>query len=590
MSLAHPRPEPVRRIAVLAFGFAASQLRRQPWAAVHGLATTLAADGTRVWVLTDVHQHGLEGHGPYEVVHLPQSFVRNRPHPALEAWLAATGVDELWLLCGLFQLLRLRAVPRRVRLVPLLLSPRLRVGEVLAAWLRAGPAERRMLRLPLINALIPTKLLARRLAQLGIRQIVYGSPTSRTRLVRRGLPMGPVLPPPLPTPLHQAPTPAPTGDGPLVVGFGPALAARGADLVVRIFERACARGFPGRLELLLRPDCPRTTARLLRRIRKSPVAARIRAETRRLSPTELQARIAAADAILLPFRAPIAELPLVVFEAAASGRPVLVLDRPGIGDWGRLLGLVVARRPQELAEALLRHETLPRPRPRPLTDPLAGLPPAVAARLLRLRLFALAGPDGVGKTTLAQALARHLAPLGLAPRVRWRRWTHRLSRPLCLLLRLMGRSRLVARHGVRLRLRDARRPRWFARLFLYASALDLALDLLTLRLARGLVVGDRSVVDALVDLALETGLEEQALALARPLLRLHPRPFELRLLLRPPAEVLRRRPDVAADPFLFARHRLYRRLADRLVLPVVAVDDDVTVTLGRLLQPAGEVP
>ncbi len=584
MSLPAPVAPPARRLLVSAFGLAASRLDRQPWAAVHALAATAVRRGRRVLVATDVAEHGLDGRVPYTVTALPALFAGGRPTPALCALAADFAADELLHLCGLWELLRLRAVPPGVRFVPVLASPRLRPTEILPAVLAAGATERRLLALPLLNALLPSALLRLRLRRLGVTRIVHGSPTSRARLVRGGLPPGPLLP----APTAPAPPPAPPPAGePEVVWFGPALAARGADLAVRIFEEARRRSFSGRLRLLVRPDDPHLTARLLARVRRSPEAGRITVETRRLPPAELHARLAAASAVLLPFRAPVAELPLVVFEAAARGRPVLVLDRPGIGDWGRALGLVVARRPRELATALLRPDRLPRPHPVPRADPLAALDDAAVAAFLRLRVFALCGPDGVGKTTLARLLADLYARHGLRAPLRWSRWRHRLSRPLCLLLRLLGRSRVVSHGAGRFRIRDARSPRGFARLFLWTSALDLALEALLLRLRRGPVVADRLILDSLVDLALETGLEKEAVALARPLLRLLPRPRRIRILLREPVAILRTRPDVTVDPFLFARHRLYREMARAAGVPVVAVTGTPEETLARLLAAEG---
>ncbi|GBD41445.1 hypothetical protein HRbin39_00827 [bacterium HR39] len=280
-----------------------------------------------------------------------------------------------------------------------------------------------------------------------------------------------------------------------------------------------------------------------------------------------------------------------MFEAAATGRPTVVLDRPGVGDWGRLLGLRVARGRRDLARALLELEATPSPNP-PASlphDPLADLHPERAEALLRTRVFALIGPDGCGKTTLARALERRLAAAGVEPVVVWSRWRHHLSRPLCLLLRLVGKSRVHTRDGVAFRVRDASRPRPLAWAFLLLSALDLALDVLVrIRLRRRPVIADRLVVDSLVDLAVETGLERAALALARPLWRLVPRPCEAVLLWRDPADIARSRPDALADPHLFRRLRLHRRFARRLGIPLVRISGSPDALAARLLR--GELP
>jgi len=576
-----PAPVHTGSVRILeVFGHRVDHLHRQPWAAADALARAWIAAGHAVVVRTDRTDHGLDGRVPYRV---------EAVDPEMPALADADGLR--FRLTGIAEVVR-PGWPEGV--VPVLASPRLRLREVLPALVRARGPELRLLLLPLANALLPTRFVARMLCRRA-GPPVYGSPMSRARLVRAGAPFGPLLPPPRTTlPEGAATHPSSASAGlprPVVTWFGPPLAARGVDLVVRAYLAARRAGFRGSLQLLLRPDdaraCAKKANRLRRRLRGHPVAV----TAAFLAPDECARRLFASDVFLLPFRAPVSELPLVVFEAAATGRPVIVLDRPGIGDWGRLLGLRVARTPADLARELLALPAGPTPQilpPLP-ADPLEDLPPDRAARVLRTRVFALIGPDGSGKTTLARALERRLAAAGAEPVVVWSRWRHHLSRPLCLLLRLLGKSRTVERDGVRFRLRDAARPRLLAWTFLLLSALDLALDVLVrVRLRRRPVIADRLIVDSLVDLAVETGLEHAALALARPLWRLVPRPCTAVVLWRPLREIAETRPDALIDPRRLRRLRLYRRFACRLGLPLLRVRSSPEAMATRILR--GELP
>ncbi len=90
-------------------------------------------------------------------------------------------------------------------------------------------------------------------------------------------------------------------------------------------------------------------------------------------PTRSGRQLAACHAFLLPFRAPISEVPLVVIEAGLSGRPTIVLAAPGV---------------DEIAPGA-RRDRRPAPR-RPAGGPACGVrdgppaPPRDPARLDRL--------------------------------------------------------------------------------------------------------------------------------------------------------------------------------------------------------------
>jgi thymidylate kinase len=157
-------------------------------------------------------------------------------------------------------------------------------------------------------------------------------------------------------------------------------------------------------------------------------------------------------------------------------------------------------------------------------------------------------------------------------------------------MRVCGLSRLRSRDGVAWRERRFRAVPGLAHLFVLLQTIDQALEILLRLRRRGTVVADRCLYDTLVDLALETGLERLVIDRLGPLLeRLLPRPRVVFLLEREPDEVLRDRPDVAADPFCGERRRLYAEVARRFGLTRVRVGgpvEDLVLALERQLEAA----
>ena len=578
-------PREPRQALLLCFGFDGDRLGRQPWYTTHGLALGLRAHGYRVTLVTDADNPPRRP--GYTVLRVPGLLRRGLPSVDVRVIARGLRPERVFVVGGLLELARLRRLRLGAPVYYILASPRLRPSEILSVGPAALWRERRYLLRPLANALLPGALLRRAVKRSGLAGLVYLSPTTRERLHRSGLPRGNLLVPQL---ARAIPQPTVTGGRPRTLAyFGPPLAARGAWLALETFERACARGADLRLAMFLRPDDPLPLAALRRRIARSRWRRRITVEASHLDGESLGRRLAACDIFLLPFLAPISEVPLVVVEAATTGRPVILLDRPGIGDYGRRLGATVVDRPRDLTPAVLEHLRAPARRPniaprfadwRAATAPLLAEPPAIGEP--PLRLIALCGTDGVGKTTLADALARELRGGGREPRRVWSRYRNYLSRPFLALMHLTGHCRRLHRDGTVVGIRDFTGSPLLAHLFLGLQTLDQILDiLLRFRLRRGLLLADRSVYDTIVDLALDSGRPDFVFRRIAPLLlALLPEPRLVALVTRPAALVARDRPDVLLDGRDRARRLLYERLAREHDLPVI----DNAGSLGETLR------
>ena len=213
-----------------------------------------------------------------------------------------------------------------------------------------------------------------------------------------------------------------------------------------------------------------------------------------LASDALRRELAACHAFLLPFRAPVSEVPLVVIEAGLSGRPTIVLPAPGVEEIARAFGGIVAATPADLPQALLAAAAAPAAAPRAAsqwTDWPAAVAPLLdpaAAGFARYRLVALAGVDGGGKTYLLQALQRRLDEAGVPHRHVWSRFRNYLSKPLLALARLTGHNRKEEMAGVRTGYHDFVGRPWLAWPFLCLQVVDSVLDSWW-RYHRGLIAG-----------------------------------------------------------------------------------------------------
>jgi glycosyltransferase involved in cell wall biosynthesis len=581
-----PAAAPARRFAVVCFGLERDRVRRQPWHVALGIARGLAALGHRVTLVTDARDPPEEPR--LVVVTVPALFEAGRASEPLRAAVAAGGYERVFLVSGALGLARMRPLGLEAPVTILLASPRARLRELLAVGPAALWRERAVAALPAVNALLPGLLLRRGFARSGADELLYLSETARTRYGALGLPRGRLLRPQVEAALC---TGLPPPGGPRRIAYlGPALALRGVDLAIEAFERATALGLDARLELLIRPDGgPRALAWLKRRLASSPERDRIDLDTRMLAPQELRDRLARCHAFLLPFRAPVSEVPLVVIEAALSGRPVVVLEAPGVSEYAAALGGIVVARPEDLPHALLH--ALRRP-PSPSPDPASwtsweravDVLSAAPHPLARHRLLAICGVDGAGKTLLVERIAARLAADGIASRRVWSRFRNYLSKPLLAAARLTGHNRKEHHPGFTIGYHEFHSTFW-ARPFLALQAVDLALDTLCRFRGPELILADRCPLDTLVDLCVDTGLDELVLDRLGPrILALLPRPAAAVVVQRSPALIAAQRPDAVADRNFARRRVLYQRLAARLDLPLIDNDGPVEATVEAVLE------
>ena len=191
------------------------------------------------------------------------------------------------------------------------------------------------------------------------------------------------------------------------------------------------------------------------------------------------------------------------------------------------------------------------------------------------RVYAIIGPDGAGKTTIARVIAARLAEDGIRTRIAWMR------SPRIVTLGVLGILRL-SRLAKTVRLGDhddvhtdlSGHPFLF-HLLAWSVTFDYFLGYLgkvalPKLLLRRTVICDRFVWDAIVDLELASGFGEDLLTLpqGRILVDLG-RKHRSVLVSADSDELIRRRPILSLDPRLNRRLILYNELAARFGLGTV---------------------
>ncbi len=126
------------------------------------------------------------------------------------------------------------------------------------------------------------------------------------------------------------------------------------------------------------------------------------------------------------------------------------------------------------------------------------------------RIIFLIGADGVGKSTLADALVRELEKRDIATRRAWSRYNNYVSKPLLALARILGLSYYEKCDGHRMGYHDFSKSFIVKHLFVFLQAIDVNIAWFTKIRRRippcGVLICDRGPYDTLFDVMIDTGL------------------------------------------------------------------------------------
>lgn len=181
--------------------------------------------------------------------------------------------------------------------------------------------------------------------------------------------------------------------------------------------------------------------------------------------------------------------------------------------------------------------------------------------------ISISGVDGSGKTTVISELVRLLTARGVLVHTEWLRFSHSLSLPVLAAARVLGvTERIQLADGRRISVhRFSKAPR-LGRLYAKTTMLEMrwAVSRAVRRAARrrAILICDRFVQDTVVDLSLslgQPGLSNSGLG--GSILSLQPQGHVAFVILAPPAVLVQRRPENAADPAFPSRVAAYKHLA-----------------------------
>lgn len=198
------------------------------------------------------------------------------------------------------------------------------------------------------------------------------------------------------------------------------------------------------------------------------------------------------------------------------------------------------------------------------------------------------GIDGSGKTTVVEWLAHTLREQGYQVDVQWLRFNHVLSKPLLAFCRLTGLTRYEKKNGIRVGYHDFHRSQIVSWLFVFLQYLDALRVKLTrvlprLRGERNVVILDRYVYDIIIDLMIDTGIDElDDTWLGRAMIGLLPQGTAVLPLARERNALLAARPESEVDDNFVRRLALYDQIVARQNLPVMENNASLDDLLSRV--------
>lgn len=190
-------------------------------------------------------------------------------------------------------------------------------------------------------------------------------------------------------------------------------------------------------------------------------------------------------------------------------------------------------------------------------------------------VYALIGPDGAGKTTIARALAARLARQGIRTRITWMRSPRIVTLAVMGVLRTSRISKTIRMGDHDDVITDLRGHPFLLHLYAWSVTFDYFLGYfgkvtLPRWILRRTILLDRFAWDALVDLGLASGVDEKFLESppGRILLDLA-KAYPTVLVTASQEALIQRKPILSLDPRLGRRLRLYEEFATRFGFGIV---------------------
>lgn len=185
----------------------------------------------------------------------------------------------------------------------------------------------------------------------------------------------------------------------------------------------------------------------------------------------------------------------------------------------------------------------------------------------------ISGLDGTGKSYIAEKLLKHYENKYEINHV-WSRYKNYTSKPLLLFTRFIGLNYKEKKNNIIIGYHDFNNSKIISFLFLFFQWIDQIVEILIkFKFSNKNIISDRSLIDTLVDLSIDTKLEKIIFNFyGKSLLRFMPKNTYYFILKRDLEKIKKVRQDVFYDKNINRRIELFNEISK--IFPVVVIENN----------------
>ena len=197
----------------------------------------------------------------------------------------------------------------------------------------------------------------------------------------------------------------------------------------------------------------------------------------------------------------------------------------------------------------------------------------------------ISGLDGSGKSFITNKIIQNFEKDNKVKHI-WSRYKNYTSKPLLLLTRITGHNYKEIIDGTKIGYHDFYNSKIISIFFLFFQWIDQFLEIIfRFRLTKKIIVSDRSLVDTLVDISIDTGMEKFIFSTyAKTLFKFMPKDATYIIIERDLELIRSKRPDVFHDKNLIRRNNLYKEISKIYPINIVQNNSDIQVTLNKIYE------
>jgi len=185
----------------------------------------------------------------------------------------------------------------------------------------------------------------------------------------------------------------------------------------------------------------------------------------------------------------------------------------------------------------------------------------------------ISGLDGTGKSRIVDELIKYYKKNYKIKHI-WSRYKNYSSKPLLFFTRIIGLNYKIKKKNITIGYHDFHKSITISFLFLFFQWIDQVIEIfIKFRLSKKNIISDRSILDTLVDLAVDTKLENFIFSIyGKSLFKLMPKNTFFFILKRDFKKIKKNRKDVFIDKNLDRRIYLYEKISH--LFPIVIIENN----------------